>query len=68
MNVNVRSYVTLEVAKDDRMYLLSLPMGSQYEEIFGVLEQLKEGVAELQRRSLEQQAQSQKPFEPEITE
>jgi hypothetical protein len=45
--INGRTYLTLDITKNDRVFVFSIPYGSLYDEAFQALEEFKAGVQEM---------------------
>jgi hypothetical protein len=62
MDINLRSYVVMEVNKNSRSYQFLIPLGSPYDEAVETLNEFIGGVGELKKQS-EAHAEQNKPVE-----
>jgi uncharacterized protein YrzB (UPF0473 family) len=49
--MNMRSIVQLEIAKDERSYILSVPAGAPFGEVYDVLIQMSQGILDLAKQA-----------------
>lgn len=66
--MNVRTYITLEITKEDRSYVMSVPFGAAFQEAHDVTQEFAAGIIEMAKQAEEQQKaqQTKTEVEPEI--
>lgn len=55
--MNIRSIISMDILKDNRVYSLSIPLGAPFEEAFAVCDALKQDLLELQENQKKQAAE-----------
>jgi hypothetical protein len=65
--MNFRTYITLEVTRENRTYVLSVPFGAPYEEAIQVSNEMTQGIKEMQRQQIESEKnKEQEAIVPEV--
>lgn len=52
--MKLTSYVSMEVKKENRVFVFAMPFGALYADCRAVLEEMMHGVQEMEKRALEQ--------------
>lgn len=51
--MDLRNFVSFEINKEERKYILLVPAGAKYEEAHAVAQEFAQGILELQRINIE---------------
>jgi hypothetical protein len=70
ISMNQRLSVQLEVIKNERTYIFSIPMGSPYQDALDVIEETRVFILDMQKQALDraQEQQEEQPQEKTVTE